>query len=191
MTDRDEWAWYYEGGSIQADGYPTREAAIASAVLDYEADVRRVCVGRMADVDAGGLVDADGWIDDTAITEAARLLDVERLVERAEDRHYQNVEDGRVFLAHPFSKAEASFREWVDEYVMFTLRPGAQEALEEWARDNLSPDPSRCCDGDRLSQLEQDAMGARSKPDTEPRPCGCKCHWEAGDSPCPVHGGLP
>ncbi len=24
--------------------------------------------------------------------------------------------------------------------------------------------------------------------DTEPREPGCKCHWEAGDSPCPVHG---
>lgn len=20
-----------------------------------------------------------------------------------------------------------------------------------------------------------------------PRPDGCKCHWEVGDSPCPVH----
>lgn len=25
-------------------------------------------------------------------------------------------------------------------------------------------------------------------PDTEPRPAGCACHLEAGDSPCPVHG---
>lgn len=24
--------------------------------------------------------------------------------------------------------------------------------------------------------------------DTEPRPKGCMCHLEAGDSPCPVHG---
>lgn len=23
--------------------------------------------------------------------------------------------------------------------------------------------------------------------DTVPRPPGCKCHWEMGDSPCPVH----
>jgi hypothetical protein len=24
--------------------------------------------------------------------------------------------------------------------------------------------------------------------DTEPRPPGCQCQWEAGDSLCPVHG---
>lgn len=24
--------------------------------------------------------------------------------------------------------------------------------------------------------------------DTEPRLPGCQCQWEAGDSPCPVHG---
>lgn len=24
--------------------------------------------------------------------------------------------------------------------------------------------------------------------DREPREPGCKCHWEVGDSPCPVHG---
>jgi hypothetical protein len=24
--------------------------------------------------------------------------------------------------------------------------------------------------------------------DHEPRPPGCQCTWEAGDSPCPVHG---
>ena len=23
--------------------------------------------------------------------------------------------------------------------------------------------------------------------DTEPRPLGCLCQWEQGDSPCPVH----
>lgn len=27
-----------------------------------------------------------------------------------------------------------------------------------------------------------------SQEDTEPRPEGCECQWEAGDSPCPVHG---
>lgn len=28
-----------------------------------------------------------------------------------------------------------------------------------------------------------------TEPDDEvPRPAGCKCHWEIGDSPCPVHG---
>ena len=26
------------------------------------------------------------------------------------------------------------------------------------------------------------------EPDTEPRAPGCACLWEAGDSPCPVHG---
>lgn len=25
--------------------------------------------------------------------------------------------------------------------------------------------------------------------DTMPRPAGCRCHWEAGDSLCPVHPG--
>lgn len=24
--------------------------------------------------------------------------------------------------------------------------------------------------------------------DRIPRPTGCRCHWEIGDSPCPVHG---
>lgn len=24
--------------------------------------------------------------------------------------------------------------------------------------------------------------------DAEPRPKGCECHLEAGDSPCPIHG---
>lgn len=24
--------------------------------------------------------------------------------------------------------------------------------------------------------------------DTKPREPGCECHWEEGDSPCPVHG---
>lgn len=24
--------------------------------------------------------------------------------------------------------------------------------------------------------------------DTAPREPGCECHWEVGDSPCPVHG---
>jgi hypothetical protein len=27
--------------------------------------------------------------------------------------------------------------------------------------------------------------------DTEPRKPGCKCQWEAGDSPCPVHAEEP
>lgn len=32
-------------------------------------------------------------------------------------------------------------------------------------------------------------LAARTlEPDVEPRPTGCRCQWEAGDSPCPVHG---
>lgn len=150
----EEYAWYYEGGSIQGDGYESREDAIEHAITGYEADPERVCVGPMRAVDEGSLVDAEGWIDDVAPSEASRLLDVDSLVERAEEIHAENVEDGRVFLAHPFSQAEATFRAWVDEYVTFSLRPGAQEALEEWARDNLSPDPSLFCEGTRLDAEE-------------------------------------
>lgn len=29
---------------------------------------------------------------------------------------------------------------------------------------------------------------AKAEPDTKPREPGCKCQWEEGDSPCPVHG---
>ena len=29
---------------------------------------------------------------------------------------------------------------------------------------------------------------APDDPDTQPRPAGCNCHLEPGDSPCPVHG---
>lgn len=149
-----EYAWYYEGCSIQGDGYESREDAIEHAITGYEADPERILVGPMRAVDAGSLVDAEGWIDDVAPSEASWLFDVARLVERAEECHAENVEDGRVFLAHPFSQAEATFRAWVDEYVTFSLRPGAQEALEKWARDNLSPDPSLVCMGTRLSAEE-------------------------------------
>ena len=29
---------------------------------------------------------------------------------------------------------------------------------------------------------------AKLEPDSVPREPGCQCQWEAGDSPCPVHG---
>lgn len=32
------------------------------------------------------------------------------------------------------------------------------------------------------------ALACAPEPDTEPRPPGCACHLDAGDSPCPVHG---
>lgn len=31
-------------------------------------------------------------------------------------------------------------------------------------------------------------MTAPTESDTVPREPGCQCQWEAGDSPCPVHG---
>ena len=31
-------------------------------------------------------------------------------------------------------------------------------------------------------------LAKAAQEDAEPRPKGCMCHLEAGDSPCPVHG---
>ena len=36
--------------------------------------------------------------------------------------------------------------------------------------------------------LRDEVLREQAKKDVEPRPLGCKCHLEAGDSPCPVHG---
>lgn len=36
-----------------------------------------------------------------------------------------------------------------------------------------------------LAEMRRIAEGCD---DAEPRPKGCECHLEAGDSPCPVHG---
>lgn len=39
---------------------------------------------------------------------------------------------------------------------------------------------------EKYEQVEAAKRAAQE--DTEPRPKGCQCQWEAGDSPCPVHG---
>lgn len=38
--------------------------------------------------------------------------------------------------------------------------------------------------------MTYDSWKTTEPDDSMPRPAGCKCHWEAGDSPCPVHPSL-
>lgn len=40
--------------------------------------------------------------------------------------------------------------------------------------------PERCAPGCIDAEIEEDARHERER--------GCLCHWETGDSPCPVHG---
>lgn len=35
--------------------------------------------------------------------------------------------------------------------------------------------------------MSYDAWKTTEPDDCIPRPAGCECHWEIGDSPCPVH----
>lgn len=43
-------------------------------------------------------------------------------------------------------------------------------------------------EAERRAQHAAAMSWGEDDPDTEPREQGCECHWEAGDSPCPVHG---
>lgn len=36
--------------------------------------------------------------------------------------------------------------------------------------------------------MSYDTWKTTEPDDSIPRPTGCRCHWEIGDSPCPVHG---
>ncbi len=48
----------------------------------------------------------------------------------------------------------------------------------------------RLCPGCRSLDGEHtfDRGCTLTEDDTKARDPGCKCHWEEGDSPCPVHG---
>lgn len=40
---------------------------------------------------------------------------------------------------------------------------------------------------DEMPDFGGEQMHPVEERETEPRPRGCRCFWEAGDSPCPVH----
>lgn len=113
VEEPTEWAWYYDGSSVQGDGFATREEAIRDAVIGHGAE--RFLVGPMREI------------------EIAEWVDAADIVERISESLWDNlgIEDIRVYAA-----------------------PAAQAALEAWARNNLSPDPSRYCEGEPVKMEE-------------------------------------
>lgn len=113
VEEPTEWAWCYDGSSVQGDGFATREEAIRDAVIGHEAE--RFLVGPMREI------------------EIAEWVDAADIVEQISESLWDNLglEDSRVYAD-----------------------PAAQAALEAWARNNLSPDPSRYCEGEPVTMEE-------------------------------------
>lgn len=148
------WAWYLEGDSIQGDGFATRADAIRDAV-EHEADPKRLRVGIMRTADAADTVNAEEWVEGMGALGADRLCSVTRMLDRATEQYNSSVDGGSVHLVTAFSTATGALRDWVNEYVTLALRPGAQEALEQWARENMSPYPQQYCDGDEVEEMKR------------------------------------
>lgn len=77
----------------------------------------------------------------------------------------------------------------------------ARRAVDGWIRENgdrylevgvLSGRLNACQAGKLIAHgADYPALAAAlglEVEDREPRQPGCQCHWEVGDSPCPVHG---
>jgi hypothetical protein len=152
--------WYIEGGSLCGE-YDTYDDAVAAALEEGHAGDRRLRVGPMRDFDVANLLDVDDVIELLDLEDA---LNTRRVCELAAERAGDIIEEG---TCRAFPSAGAALRDWASEYLIVTAKPGAEDALAQWAKQSLCPDPSRYCAGEALPREERptfDELVARVPP---------------------------
>jgi len=71
--------------------------------------------------------------------------------------------------------------------LMDTTTPSGKRLFQCRTCKRESATPDKQCPAGCGEQSSARSWAIDSGPEHEPRASGCKCQWEIGDSPCPVH----